>query len=131
MQSLTILKPYYMTDKYLVSTSTLRADHRTADFVFKSSDPQNDSASGTGRLEKQVWFLTQGRADSLSTYDMLGRLISTERYFWSPQAAGSIRPRPAGGRPGGGSTEGVFSLLGRRLPRGKSRGNLQVTIPSR
>jgi hypothetical protein len=74
------------------------------------------------RPRKSIWFLTQGRKDSLQIWED-GELVSTERYFWSARPAGIRTPRVRTILPGAASVWDEFDIMGRtRMNRTASDG---------
>ncbi|GEM_PF-6740685 len=73
------------------------------------------SESGGGsnyHLKKMIWFLTQGRKDSLQTWEN-GDLITTEKYFWSARSAGIWTPRIRPHLPAANAEWNDFDIMGR------------------
>lgn len=72
-----------------------------------------ESPSPNGfRPRKSIWFLTQGRKDSLQTWED-GELLSTEKYFWSARTAGIRAPRIRGKATAATSIWDEFDIMGR------------------
>lgn len=85
------------------------------------------AAGSGGESQKQVWYLTGGRVDSLSYYDLKGVHIGTDKWFWSARSGNStaIKARissPWSARPGT-----VFDMAGRKLP-GSDRSRTRFVI---
>jgi hypothetical protein len=72
--------------------------------------------SSYGELEKQVWYLTGGRVDSLGTYDLQGVHIGTEKWFWSARSGNSAAVKARVSSPWMARSGTVFDVAGRRLP---------------
>jgi hypothetical protein len=78
---------------------------------------------------KSIWFLTQGRKDSLQTWEN-GQLIATEKYFWSARSAGIRSPRVRALGPAAASLWDGFDVLG-RARSGSERASSAKTAPDR
>jgi hypothetical protein len=72
-----------------------------------------ESPSSNGmRPRKSIWFLTQGRKDSLQVWEGMV-LVSTETYFWSGRSAGIRSPRVRMKGPAAASVWNEFDIMGR------------------
>ncbi|MDB5050841.1 MAG: hypothetical protein JWO30_3912 [Fibrobacteres bacterium] len=63
-------------------------------------------------VAKDIWFLTQGRTDSLQHWSM-GTLTASERYFWSSKSAAIRLVKGRGKPPATASLWNDFDLMGR------------------
>lgn len=74
---------------------------------------ESPSSNGTAP-RKSIWFLTQGRKDSVQIWEN-GDLISTEKYFWSAKSAGIKIPRLHPHAPSAATVRRDFDIMGRTM----------------
>jgi hypothetical protein len=67
-------------------------------------------------LQKQVWFMTGDRADSVRYYNLAGVLLETDKWFWSAKSSTKIATEARLSSPRMADPGTLFDVAGRKFP---------------